>query len=114
MNTPKKLTGAAKAAATKKAAADKLKAEREAPGAPRRSAANTGPVETVMASSERTAGAAGAPAPVVDEKGNTWPSWRYGPDGASKICASINDVPKGWKDHPGAFETGAEEPTLDL
>lgn len=29
-----------------------------------------------------------------------WPSWRYGPDGASKICYAAEDVPDGWFDTP--------------
>lgn len=29
-----------------------------------------------------------------------WPSWRYGPNGESKVCESEADVPKGWVDHP--------------
>jgi hypothetical protein len=29
-----------------------------------------------------------------------WPSWRYGPKGASKICNSHEDVPPGWSDSP--------------
>lgn len=111
----KKLTGAAKTAADKKAAAAKLEAERAAPGAPRRSAANTGPIETAVVAAGRTAGADGdVKRPTVDKDGNQWPSWRYGPDGASKICASADDVPKGWKDHPGAFAKDADAAALDL
>ena len=112
---PKKLTGAAKAAAEKKAAAAQLEADRAAPTAPRRSAANTGPLETAAAATERTAGPdAAANRPVVDEQGNSWPSWRYGPDGASGIFNHAAEVPKGWKDHPGAFDKNAEAPSLDL
>lgn len=30
----------------------------------------------------------------------TWPSVRYGPDGASAVFQSADDVPDGWEDHP--------------
>lgn len=30
----------------------------------------------------------------------TFPSWRYGPDGEAAVFNSADDVPKGWKDHP--------------
>lgn len=104
----KKLTGAAKAAAAKKAAA-------EAAGAPTRvkgSAANTGAIENTVAAASRTASVDdAAAAPVIDEKGNSWPSWRYGPDGSSGVFNSAAEVPKGWKDHPGAFGVAAP---LDL
>lgn len=33
---------------------------------------------------------------------DTFPSWRYGPDGESGVFNSADDVPKGWKDHPKA------------
>lgn len=115
MNTPKKLTGAAKVAAAKKEAAEKLAAERAAPEAPRRSAANTGSLETATAAVERTAGAdGGVSGPKIDAEGNTWPSWRYGPDGASGVFNSAAEVPKGWKDHPGAFGKSEPESKLDL
>ncbi len=29
-----------------------------------------------------------------------FPSWRYGPDGSSRVCTSREDVPAGWSDHP--------------
>jgi hypothetical protein len=29
----------------------------------------------------------------------TWPSWRYGPGGQAKVCASEADVPEGWVAH---------------
>lgn len=51
-------------------------------------------------------------APVVEE---TFPSWRYGPEGASMICETAEDVPEGWEDHPAAFATEEGEPeALDL
>lgn len=46
-----------------------------------------------------------------DEKGQTWPSWRYGPDGKSTVCAGPEDVPKGWLAHPKDFES---KKALDL
>lgn len=30
----------------------------------------------------------------------TFPSWRYGPDGQARKCESAADVPAGWTDHP--------------
>jgi hypothetical protein len=30
----------------------------------------------------------------------TWPSVRYGPDGAHAVFNSPDEVPKGWEDHP--------------
>jgi hypothetical protein len=109
----KKLTGAAKAAAAKKEAAAKLAAERAAPEAPRRSAANTGAIATTVATIPRSPLADEAnKVPAIDENGKTWPSWRYGPDGDARIFQNAAEVPKGWKEHPGAFE--AAEPILDL
>lgn len=34
----------------------------------------------------------------------TFPSWRYGPDGEAKVCEDADDVPEGWADHPGYFD----------
>lgn len=30
----------------------------------------------------------------------TWPSWRYGPNGEARVFQSAEDVPEGWVDHP--------------
>jgi hypothetical protein len=30
----------------------------------------------------------------------TFPSWRYGPDGAAAVFQSADEVPEGWQDHP--------------
>lgn len=38
-----------------------------------------------------------------------WPSWRYGPNGASKLCENEAEVPKGWVDHPVAAEKLTEK-----
>lgn len=38
-----------------------------------------------------------APAPYVHQ---AFPSWRYGPGGESKLCASDEDVPEGWASSP--------------
>ena len=38
-----------------------------------------------------------------------WPSWRYGPNGASKLCENEAEVPKGWVDHPEAAEKLTEK-----
>lgn len=104
-----KMTAAEKKATQKAADAEKRAAERTA-AAPRRSAANTGPIETSLANAQRTPGADGVQAkPKADKDGNTWPSWRYGPNGASGVFGSADEVPKGWKDHPGAFAEGATE-----
>lgn len=37
----------------------------------------------------------------------TWPSWRYGPNGEAQIYQSADEVPAGWKDHQ--FAKTAEE-----
>lgn len=40
-----------------------------------------------------------------------WPSWRYGPEGASGIFQSENDVPAGWVENPnGVVEPDAPKP----
>jgi len=49
-----------------------------------------------------------------NDKGETWPSWRYGPNGQSMICQGPKDVPKGWKDTPSAFAEAKEAPSHDL
>ncbi len=104
---PKKT--AAERAAEKKAADEREIAVRknpdaaEQPAPPRRSAANTGAIENVAIAAQRVPGAGKAEAPKPDKDGNFWPSWRYGPDGQGKIFNSADEVPKGWKDHPGAF-----------
>lgn len=112
-----KMTAAEKKAVAKAADAEKRAVERTA-AAPRRSAANTGPIETVNASAQRTPGAEGIQErPKADKDGNFWPSWRYGPKGASGVFKSADEVPKGWKDHPGAFAENEDEPApaaLDL
>lgn len=33
----------------------------------------------------------------------SWPSWRYGPDGAALLCQSEADVPEGWASSPGEY-----------
>lgn len=30
----------------------------------------------------------------------TFPSWRYGPNGAAQVFEAAEDVPPGWFDHP--------------
>lgn len=40
-------------------------------------------------------------------KTDQWPSWRYGPNGASGVFESEADVPNGWKDHPSKVEKGS-------
>lgn len=30
----------------------------------------------------------------------SWPSWMYGPNGASMICNGPEEVPEGWVDSP--------------
>lgn len=49
-----------------------------------------------------------APAEVT---AGTFPSWRYGPNGESRICQSPDDVPEGWEDHPSKV---VPAPTHDL
>lgn len=31
---------------------------------------------------------------------DTFPSWRYGPDGQARVFTRADDVPVGWADHP--------------
>lgn len=33
-----------------------------------------------------------------------WPQWFYGLGGQSKLCATPDDVPEGWEDHPYKLE----------
>lgn len=37
----------------------------------------------------------------------SWPAWYYGPDGASLIFLSEDEVPEGWEDHPSKVGAGA-------
>ncbi len=49
--------------------------------------------------------------------GNSWPSWRYGPNDQCAIFASEADVPKDWEDHPSKIKPvakGKAAPALDL
>lgn len=39
----------------------------------------------------------------------TFPSWRYGPNGESAVFDNADDVPKGWKDAPFAPPAGLRE-----
>lgn len=48
-----------------------------------------------------------------------FPSWRYGPDGASAVFEREEDVPAGWADHPCKVKGGdppaeAEEAKAEL
>jgi hypothetical protein len=45
---------------------------------------------------------------------DTFPSWRYGPNGEAMICETADDVPKGWKDRPQAVEQVAEPTREEL
>lgn len=38
----------------------------------------------------------------------SWPAWRYGPDGASQVFKSAEDVPEGWADSPDRAPTFVE------
>jgi len=31
---------------------------------------------------------------------DTWPSWRYGPNGQAAVFVKGDDVPEGWVDRP--------------
>ena len=46
-----------------------------------------------------------------DEKGFSWPSTRYGPDGQSGVFNSADEVPKGWEDHPAKVKPAKTEKT---
>lgn len=39
-----------------------------------------------------------------------WPSWRYGPDGESRVFAREEDVPGGWYDHPNKVPKDGDVP----
>jgi len=40
-----------------------------------------------------------------------WPAWRYGPEGASGVFQSENDVPAGWVENPNdVVEPDAPKP----
>lgn len=63
-----------------------------------------------MAKSKKTAVVEDTPQ--IEE---TFPSWRYGPNGESQICQSADDVPEGWEDHPAkVVEEEGEPEALDL
>jgi hypothetical protein len=53
-----------------------------------------------------------APGPAAAYVHQDWPSFRYGPNGESKVFQSAEDVPEGWQDSPNfvtvALEMGAE------
>jgi len=36
----------------------------------------------------------------MSEEKDFTPTWRYGPEGAAKICYSEKEIPAGWEDHP--------------
>ncbi len=100
MTDGKKLTAAEKKASQK--AAD---AEKRAVGYYTRYGGFINAIESAVVTAQRTPQADDASSgPVVDKDGNTWPSWRYGPNGESRIFNSAAEVPKGWQDHPGAFD----------
>jgi hypothetical protein len=39
---------------------------------------------------------------------DSFPSWRYGPDGKSAVFESEADVPAGWEDHPSKLAGAAD------
>lgn len=41
-----------------------------------------------------------APGPAAAYVHQEWPSFRYGPNGESKVFQSADDVPEGWRDSP--------------
>ena len=53
-----------------------------------------------------------APGPAAAYVHQDWPSFRYGPNGESKVFQRAGDVPEGWRDSPNfvtvALEMGAE------
>lgn len=40
----------------------------------------------------------------------TFPSWRYGPNGEAAIIETSADVPAGWSDHPAKAKAPKEAP----
>jgi hypothetical protein len=53
-----------------------------------------------------------APGPAATYVHQAWPSYRYGPNGESRVFLCAEDVPEGWSDTPDfvtvAREMGAE------
>lgn len=39
----------------------------------------------------------------------SWPAWRYGPNGEAQIFASAGDVPEGWVKHPSKHPPAPEQ-----
>ena len=39
----------------------------------------------------------------------SWPSYRFGPNGSSKLCHSADDVPEGWLESPPAEPVAVEK-----
>jgi regulator of replication initiation timing len=39
----------------------------------------------------------------------SWPAWRYGPNGEAQIFASAGDVPEGWVKHPSKLPPAPEQ-----
>lgn len=45
--------------------------------------------------------------------GETFPSWRYGPDGQAAVFDSAEDVPAGWCEHPSEVKAAKAEAPAD-
>jgi hypothetical protein len=45
---------------------------------------------------------------VTMAESKSWPSWRYGPNGESRIFQKDDQVPKGWEDHPDKVKQPAK------
>jgi hypothetical protein len=46
----------------------------------------------------------------MSDKPVKWPGWYYGPDNASAIFESADEVPEGWEDHPSKVKAAPREP----
>jgi len=51
--------------------------------------------------------------PVTPEGFQSFPSWRYGPNGEAKIFEREEDIPEGWVDHPSKLQESTEEPKVE-
>lgn len=49
-----------------------------------------------------------APGAAPEYVHQSWPAWRYGPNGARQIFQSAEDVPEGWADSPKKVATFVE------
>lgn len=51
---------------------------------------------------------------MAKRKHSSWPSWRYGPGGASRIFQENDTIPAGWMDHPDKVKVSAKVKRLGV